>query len=176
MIAGAQKGTSGAFHLAVFLAGDASGNRTVDATDLTVIKNIYGSKAGSSTYLVAADSNLDGLISSFDLAEALTNQGDSTTLNPLTTNIALSPAPKTLGNGTLVTNSTQVTVTGATEPGATVQLGTGSDTSFGEGTTMADSSGHYSFSVTLNPGANEIQTRATRQLWTKPGRFDSGYA
>jgi hypothetical protein len=161
LIAGAQQGTSGAFHLAVFLAGDANGKRTVNQADLTVIKNIYGSKAGSAKYLVAADSNLDGLISSFDLAQALTNLGDSTTLNPLTTNIALTPAPTTLGNGTLVTNSTQVTVSGVTEPGATVQLGTGSDQSLGEGTTTADSSGHYSFSVTLVPGANEIQTRST---------------
>ncbi len=161
LIAGAQQGTSGAFHLAVFLAGDANGSRTVDQADLTAIKNIYGSKAGDGKYLVAADSNLDGLISSFDLAQALTDLGDSTNLNPLTTNIALTPAPTTLGNGTLVTNSTQVTVSGVTEPGATVQLGTGSDQSFGEGTTTADSSGHYSFPVTLVPGANEIQTRST---------------
>jgi len=161
LIVGAQRGTSGAFHLAVFLAGDANGSRTVDQADLTIIKNIYGSKAGDGKYLVGADSNLDGLISSFDLAQALTDQGDSTNLNPLTTSIALTPAPKTLNNGTLVTNSTQVTVSGVTEPGATVQLGTGSDAGFGEGTTTADSSGHYAFAVTLDPGANPIETRSS---------------
>ncbi len=160
VIAGAQKGTAGAFHLAVFLAGDANGDRSANATDLTVIKNIYGSKAGDGKYQVAADSNLDGLISSFDLSPALTNQGDSTNLNPLTTSISLTPAPKTLGNGTLVTNSIQVIVSGVTEPGATVQLSTGSDPNFGEGTTTANSAGQYSFSVTLNQGANPIATRS----------------
>jgi hypothetical protein len=161
LTASAQAATSGAYHLAVFLAGDANGDRSVNAADLTVIKNTYGSKAGDGKYLIAADSNLDSLISSFDLAEAITNQADSTNLNPLTTSIALTPAPTKLASGTLVTNSAQAAVSGVTEPGATVQLGTGSDTNFGEGTTTADSSGHYSFSVTLTPGVNPIETQST---------------
>src|SRR5262249_27863910 len=63
--------------------------------------------------------------------------------------------------GTLVTNSPQVTVSGVTEPGATVKLGTGSDTNFGEGTTTADSAGHYAFSVTLSPGVNTLRTQSS---------------
>ena len=42
----------GAFHLAVFLAGDANGSRTVDQADLTMMKNIYGSLSGDGKYVV----------------------------------------------------------------------------------------------------------------------------
>ena len=161
LVAGAQQGTSGAFHLAVFLAGDANGSRGVDAADLQVYKSIYGSKAGDGKYLVAADSNLDGQITSFDLAQTLANQNDSTNLNPLALGMTLSPAPISLASGALVTATAAATVTGTTEPGATVLLGLNSGGQFNNGTTIANSSGNYSFTVTLSPGANTIQTEAT---------------
>ncbi len=117
---GAERRTSGAYHLAVFLAGDATGNRIVDQLDVKQVQQSYGSHFGDGRYTVEADSNLNGVINAFDLSLALSNRGDSTNLSPLRVSLALSPAPIQLPGGTLVTNQSSVTASGITEPGATV--------------------------------------------------------
>jgi hypothetical protein len=157
----ASPGTSGAYHLDVYLVGDADGNRSVDSSDGTIIKAIYGSKVGDGVYQIAADSNLDGLITSFDLAEWRLNYGNTTSVNPLAESSAVSPAPVQLPGGALATNNPNVNVTGTTNPGATVALETGTDSNFDEGSTTADTSGHFSLPVTLSPGANSISVRST---------------
>ena len=159
--AGAERGTSGAFHLAVFLAGDATGDRAVDASDLGLIKQIYGARAGDGKYVVEADSNLDGMINAFDLSQTVSDQGNSTSLSPMSLTLSTSPAPVQLPDGTLVTNQSSLTASGTTEPSATVALATGSDGLFDDGSTTADSSGQYSLPVSLVAGANAIAVRST---------------
>jgi hypothetical protein len=158
---GGDDGTSGAFQLNVFLAGDANGDHRVDLSDGSLIKSIYGSVAGDGHYLVAADANLDGMISSFDYTEWRYNLGTSTTITPLTLALQTPPGVVTLPSGALATSSPTVTLSGTTEPGASVALETGSDGQFDEGSTTADSSGRFSFSVALTAGANNLQVRAS---------------
>ncbi|MFI5455338.1 MAG: Ig-like domain-containing protein [Isosphaerales bacterium] len=161
IIFGAERRTSGAYHLAVFLAGDATGNHVVDEYDVKQIEQSYGSHSGDGRYTVEADSNLDGVINAFDLSQALSNRGDSTNLSPLSVSLALSPAPVQLPDGTLVTNQSSLTVSGITEPGATVAVETGADGRFDDGSTTANSSGQYALTVSLSRGGNYIQVRST---------------
>jgi RHS repeat-associated protein len=158
---GGDVGTSGAFQLNVFLAADANGDHRIDLSDGSLIRSIYGSVAGDGHYLVAADSNLDGMISSFDYTEWRYNLGTTTTITPLTLALQTPPGVVTLPSGALATRSTTVTLGGTTEPGASVALETGSDGKFDEGSTTADSSGRFSFSVALTGGANDLQVRAS---------------
>ena len=61
---GADRGTSGAYQLDVFLAGDANFDRQATLDDGTLIRAITGAKSGDPSYRVEADANFDGLISS----------------------------------------------------------------------------------------------------------------
>jgi hypothetical protein len=91
-------------------------------------------------------------------------QADASFNQPLTLTIALSPDPMHLPDGSLLTSAAQVTLTGTTRPGATVDLETGSDGLFDEGHTTADASGHFSLPVTLAAGANRLQVRSTSRF------------
>ena len=157
---GGEHGTSGGFHLEVFLAGDVNGDRKVDMADGTLIRNIFGSSAGDGRYMAEADANRDGLITSFDYALWRRNLGDATALNPLTLVAAASPEPSHLPDGTAVTNAAHLSVQGTTLPGVTVALEAGADGQFDEGTTQADAAGHFTLPVTLNEGTNTLLVRA----------------
>ncbi len=158
---GGDRGTSGAFQLNVFLAGDADGNHQINLADGSLIRSLIGSVAGDGRYIVAADSNLDGMISSFDYTQWRYNLNDATSVTPLALSLQTPPGLVTLPSGSLATATAAITLNGTTNPGAAVALGTGSDGQFDEGSTTANSSGLFSFSVALTPGANNLQVRAT---------------
>jgi RHS repeat-associated protein len=86
---------------------------------------------------------------------------DARYFNSLTLTANLSPTSILLPDGTLVTNARSSTVTGKTNPLATVSLETNGDSLFDEGSTTADASGNYSLPVTLTEGPNTLRVRAT---------------
>jgi len=65
---------TGQYKVSVILVGDVDGDGAVAQDDMTSIQHIYGSKAGDSRYLIAADVNLDGRINAIDLSLARRNQ------------------------------------------------------------------------------------------------------
>jgi RHS repeat-associated protein len=160
LIVGGDRGTSGAFHLDVFLAGDVNGDRTVDRADGILLRKIFGAAAGDGHYRVEADANLDGRITSYDYAQWRRNLGDSTGLNPLNLTAKVSPDPVTLPDGTLVTNVASTVVVGSALRGVTAALETGSDDAFDEGTAIADATGGFALSTTLAEGTNMLRVRA----------------
>src|ERR1044071_347293 len=56
----ADANSGGAFSLNLFLAGDANGSGSVDASDKTLIQHNLGKKAGQSGYTAPLDANLNG--------------------------------------------------------------------------------------------------------------------
>jgi RHS repeat-associated protein len=158
-VSGAQ-GTAGAYQLNVFLAGDVNGDFKVDTTDGSTIAAMMGAKAGDAKYRVEADSNLDGVITSFDYTQWRANVGVATPLRPLNVTLALPGGLYQLPNGTVVTGNSTIVVGGKTGAGDAVALETGSDGGFDEGQTTADSGGSYSFTTSLQPGTNTLQVRA----------------
>jgi len=155
------RGTSGAFQLDAFVAGDANGDHQIDLSDGSLIRSLIGSVSGDGRYLVAADSNLDGEISSFDYTEWRYNLNDATSITPLALSLKTPPGLVQLPAGSLATATAAVTLSGTTNPGATVALETGSDGMFDDGSTTADSSGDFSFGVSLTAGANNLQVKAS---------------
>jgi RHS repeat-associated protein len=158
-VRGAQ-GTAGAYQLNIFLAGDVNGDFKVDTTDGSAIAAMMGSKAGDAKYRVEADSNLDGVITSFDYTQWRANVGVATPLRPLNVTLALPGGLYQLPDGTVVTGSSTIVVGGKTGAGDAVALETGTDSGFDEGQTTADSGGSYSFTTGLQTGANTLQVRA----------------
>ena len=156
-----QGATSGEFQLSVFLAGDASGDHNIDLGDGSQIRSLIGSVAGDGRYLLAADSNLDGQISSFDYTQWRFNQGDSTNIAPLVLTLQTPTGLVQLPSGALATSNAAVVVSGTTNPGAAVALATGNDGKFDDGSTIAESSGHFPFNVSLGSGGNNLQVMAS---------------
>ena len=157
---GGDRGTTGQFQLSVFLAGDVDGNFKVELPEGTTIRNLIGSTVGDGRYLVTADSNLDGVITSFDYTQWRANVSNSTTVRPLSVTLQLPPGLPTLPDGSAVTGSSTVVVHGTTQPDTAVALETSSDAQFDEGSTTSDAAGNYSFTVALNPGLDVLQVRA----------------
>jgi type VI secretion system secreted protein Hcp len=81
---GAAGAGTGAFDLAVGLAGDVNGDHQVDAIDLDGIRALRGTRAGHDGYVPAADVNHNGVIGLGDLALAGRNLGNTVTVGPLT--------------------------------------------------------------------------------------------
>ena len=155
LTAGAERGTSGAYRLLAFLAGDVNGDHAVTSSDLTALAGMYGTTSSSPKYNVAGDTNLDGQIGAFDYTEGRANLGDSTTITPMSITLGMSPTPVTSSGGVLVTNSPTITLSGMTEPYAAVLLSNGSKAT-------ADGAGEYSFAnVVINPGPNTLTATAT---------------
>ncbi len=90
-------GTTGQFLLGFYLPGDADGDGTVSATDLTTIEGEKGVTAANSKYTFDADTNRDGRISAADIATAKKNLGVTTTISP-TVSAQVGTANQTLAN------------------------------------------------------------------------------
>ena len=73
---------TGNFDLDVFLPGDVNHDRVVDATDLALIEEAYGSAEGASNYNPDADFNGDGHVGCIDRQLATTNQGARVSYTP----------------------------------------------------------------------------------------------
>src|SRR5262249_24550646 len=71
----AADGTTGAFDVAVGLAGDVNGDLQVDARDIDAIRGLRGTRVGDDGFMPAADVNHNGMIGLLDLRLARHNFG-----------------------------------------------------------------------------------------------------
>jgi type VI secretion system secreted protein Hcp len=93
----AAKAATGAFEVAVGLAGDVNGDHQVDAQDLDAIRAARGARVGRPRYVPAADVNHNGIIGPGDLRLARRNLGVSVQVGPLTADPFLFAGSDALG-------------------------------------------------------------------------------
>jgi Bacterial Ig-like domain/Bacterial Ig domain/LVIVD repeat len=166
----AQHGTTGAYQIDVFLAGDANGDYRVDREDLSLIRSLLpGWHAGFSRrrsfspggYKLEADADRDGRITIHDYHLALRNLGASTNVRPLTLTADLLTSPAvTLPDGTVATSVVNQSIAGMTLPGAVVQLDIAQDGSV-DATQQANNAGAFGFGVALAEGPNAFEVSAS---------------
>ena len=161
---GALNGSRGGFEVEVFLVGDANGDHQVGTDDGGLIRTHLGITSANASFVPGADANLDAQITSLDYALWSRNQGNSTSISPLTLSDQLTAVSATLGDGSLLTNVSQNTITGFTEPGATVALDSHATGLFTDGSTTADGSGHFVLPVTLVNGSQTLALCSTDQF------------
>ncbi|MCS7469110.1 putative Ig domain-containing protein [Stieleria sp. ICT_E10.1] len=153
----AQNGTSGAFDVSVFLAGDLNGDGAVQISDRYDLIRLLR----STSYKIEADVNLDGLLTSFDTAHLLRNYGVSTSIEPLTLTADLDPvAQQSLPDGTPVTAVGAQSVSGLTNPGANIHVDFDSDPAIDVNLSV-DAAGGFATPVTLTEGINQISVYAS---------------
>jgi hypothetical protein len=107
-------GSTGAFRVHVYLAGDTNGNQTINSLDLTAVRAAIGARIGQTKYKQEADANLDGLISSFDYAQVAIGNG-TIVIAPPSDGGLLAEGEGAVGlhAGPLLTQSDLETATGA---------------------------------------------------------------
>jgi len=158
VLVGPEANGFGAFELDVFLVGDVDGDRSVDRTDADLIRGIFGAEQGDANYVLEADANLDGRISSFDLFQWQVNGSDSTDIQPL-----YLTASVTVGGLPTVTalDDQTITIGGTSSLAATVQLDTNGDGAADMTTTPA-ADGSFSFDLSFaNPGLRTLALRSS---------------
>jgi hypothetical protein len=161
LITRGEKGTVGSFDLEVFLVGDADGNRIVDRADADRIRAIFGAQRGDANYIVQADANLDGVISSFDLFQWQVNSSDSTRIQPLSLNAKLATTPAArLPDGTPLFNSARVELSGTTVAARQIQLDIDGD-GFDDGTTTSNATGSFTLGAVLPEGTSNLRIRVS---------------
>ncbi|MHC4789419.1 MAG: Ig-like domain-containing protein, partial [Planctomycetota bacterium] len=155
-----QGNTGGAYVLDVFLVGDVEGDGDVDRADTRAIRGMYGRSTAQAGIEPTADANLDGVVSSFDVAQHIRNLGAATSITVLSLAAGISPAPTaTLPDGTPLTADPSPSIAGVTAPGATVELDLDGD-GFDDGSATADAAGSFALATTLVEGVNALQVRA----------------
>jgi hypothetical protein len=150
----AKGATKGAALLGFYLAGDASGDGKVDATDIKAIKTAMGSVAGTTKYSFDADVNRDGKVTNQDLRIAKQNLGASTTISPVIS-ANLDTASDT-GLADRVTKLTTIGFNGTASPGSTVSY-TEISGRVPVVATTADATGNYTITTPLGAGANTFR-------------------
>jgi hypothetical protein len=70
-----EKRTTGAYTLDVYLVGDVNGDLVVDQHDIDLIRASSGAQTGTAGYVVAADTDRNGVINGGDLQRARRNLG-----------------------------------------------------------------------------------------------------
>jgi hypothetical protein len=139
------------------LVGDAQGDHKVTAQDVRLIRSLKGVKVGQPGYSLAADPTAAGTITAKDLSLALHNLGAAIKVEPLMLTAGLDPSSNPDGN--CVVTSANVTISGQTQPGATVRLDPGDTGTFTQ-TTTADGQGNYHFAVSVGIGVTPFQVQA----------------
>jgi len=147
----------GSLQLSMSLVGDVSGDHKVTAQDIRLIRGQEGLKVGQPGYSLAADPTAAGTITAKDVALALRNLGAAMKVEPLMLTAGLDPSSNPDGNG--VVTSANVTISGQTQPGATVRLDQGDTGTFTQATT-ADSQGNYHFAVSVGIGVTPFHVEA----------------
>jgi hypothetical protein len=142
--------TTGQYLLGFYLPGDASGDGTVNQTDITTIKSLMNDTATNSNYNFDADVNRDGVINRQDVKLAQEAMGESTKVSPVVS-VNLDPASDPANDRTSPYST--VHFAGKVTPGATVTFANNSN---GGATTQAtaDSTGAYTIMVPLVSGSN----------------------
>jgi len=149
--------STGPLQMAMSLVGDVNGDHTVTARDIRSIRNLEGLSVGQPGYSPAADSSAAGTINAQDLSLARSNLGAAMKIQPLELTAGLDPSSNPDNNG--VVTSSNVTISGQTEPGATVRLDQGDTGTFAQ-TTTADAQGDYHFPVSVGIGVTLFHVEA----------------
>ncbi len=149
---------TGPLEVNVSLVGDVTGAHKVTAEDMHLIRNLKGVSAGEVGYSLTANPTASGTINRRDWSLALRNLGAAMIVQPLTLTAGLDPSSNPDLNG--VVTSPNVTISGQTEPGATVRLDPGDTGTFTQ-TTTADAQGYYEFPVSVGMGVTQFQVEAT---------------
>ena len=139
------------------LVGDANGDHKVTAQDIRLIRSLKGLKVGQPGYSLAADPTADGTINAKDVSLARLNLGAAMKVEPLMLTAGLDPSSNPDMNG--VVTSSNVTISGQTQPGATVRLDQGDTGTFNQ-TTTADAQGNYHFAVSVGIGVAPFHVEA----------------
>jgi len=139
------------------LVGDANGDHKVTAQDIRLIRSLKGLKVGQPGYSLAADPTADGTINAEDVSLARLNLGAAMKVEPLMLTAGLDPSSNPDMNG--VVTSSNVTISGQTQPGATVRLDQGDTGTFTQ-TTTADAQGNYHFAVSVGIGVTPFHVEA----------------
>src|SRR5208337_4754236 len=139
------------------LVGDANGDHKVTAQDIRLIRSLKGLKVGQPGYSLAADPTAAGTINAEDVSLASLNLGAAMKVEPLMLTAGLDPSSNPDGNG--VVTSSNVTISGQTQPGATVRLDQGDTGTFTQ-TTTADAQGNYHFAVSVGIGVTPFHVEA----------------
>ncbi|MGO9923986.1 MAG: phosphatase PAP2 family protein [Isosphaeraceae bacterium] len=148
---------TGPLQLNMSLVGDVNGDHKVTAQDIRLIRRLKGVKVGQPGYSLAADPTAAGTINSEDVSLARLNLGAAMKVEPLMLTAGLDPSSNPDGNG--VVTSANVTISGQTQPGATVRLDQGDTGTFTQ-TTTADAQGNYHFAVSVGTGVTPFQVEA----------------
>jgi hypothetical protein len=114
---------TGPLQFSMSLVGDVNGDDKLTTRDIKLVQSLKGLKADQPGYALDADPTADGTITAQDLALARMNLGSAMKVEPLMLTAGLDPSSKPDGNG--VVTSSNVTISGNTEPGATVRLDQG---------------------------------------------------
>lgn len=142
--------STGQYLLGFYLPGDASGDGTVNKTDITTIKSLVGDASTNSNYNFDADVNRDGVINGQDVRLAEKNLGASTVVSPV---VSVNLDPNVDPSGDRTTSYSSVDFAGKVTPDATVTFTNQNDNN--QTTTVtADSTGAYQIYVPLASGSN----------------------
>jgi len=148
---------TGPLQLNMSLVGDVNGDHKVTAQDIRLIRSLKGVKVGQPGYSLAADPTAAGTINAEDVSLARLNLGAAMKVEPLMLTAGLDPSSNPDMNG--VVTSSNVTISGQTQPGATVRLDQGDTGTFTQ-TTTADAQGNYHFAVSVGIGVTPFQVEA----------------
>jgi hypothetical protein len=139
------------------LVGDANGDHKVTAQDIRLIRSLKGLKVGQPGYSLAADPTAAGTINAEDVSLARLNLGAAMKVEPLMLTAGLDPSSNPDMNGVVM--SSNVTISGQTQPGVTVRLDQGDTGTFTQ-TTTADAQGNYHFAVSVGIGVTPFHVEA----------------
>jgi len=148
---------TGPLQFSMSLVGDANGDHKVTAQDIRLIRSLKGLKVGQPGYSLAADPTAAGTINAEDVSLARLNLGAAMKVEPLMLTAGLDPSSNPDMNG--VVTSSNVTISGQTQPGATVRLDQGDTGTFTQ-TTTADAQGNYHFAVSVGIGVTPFHVEA----------------
>ena len=157
------EGTMGAFALDVFLVGDGDGDGNVGMDDFNAARAAFGQDNAGPDYRVELDANMDSRITSADLVQLIRNFGVTTSVTPLSLSAEIESLDVPL-------DMPDITITGSTRPGLTVELDVDDDGSTDQMITADGVDGSFSFDLTLLRGLNVLDVSASDTFGQRPAQ------
>jgi hypothetical protein len=157
LVVGGDRRTTGAYHVNVFLVGDANGDYRVDKRDVQLVHALSGKRLGQASYVRDADANRDGVINAMDEVLTRRNLKTATQIRPLTVTLSIDPAADPDGDG--VVQTADITLVGLTAPGTKLRLDQGADGVFDQQTSTS-LSGHFQFNTTIQEGQTPFRVES----------------